>query len=343
MESKRDLTLLLFTLSLSHPLLFAEDPDDKKPSDWVDEPRIPDPDAVKPEDWDEDAPLQIPDETAVKPESWLEDEPLTIPDPEAIKPSEWDDEEDGEWLAPKIPNPKCSQEGVEGCGKWNVPMISNPNYKGKWSAPFIGNPAWKGDWEPRKIQNPKFFEDLNPSNFNPIAGIGFELWTMDEDILFDNIYVGHDPQEAKQFSEETFSIKKTIEEGVEKVENEKTKKDAEKAFSSNKSPKDKVIDYLEDQKAVVLDFVAAAREDPLEAVKDQPKVAGALAAGLFGIFAFLGSILGGGAAAASSSKKPTTTSKPPKKVDAPKSTSSAVKPATSTTTKRTARVEDADE
>ncbi len=41
-----------------------DDPEDKKPTDWVDVARIPDPEATKPEDWDEDAPLEIPDEVS---------------------------------------------------------------------------------------------------------------------------------------------------------------------------------------------------------------------------------------------------------------------------------------
>ena len=28
----------------------------------------------------------------------------------------WDDEEDGDWVAPTVPNPKCDE--VSGCGKW---------------------------------------------------------------------------------------------------------------------------------------------------------------------------------------------------------------------------------
>jgi hypothetical protein len=41
-----------------------DDPEDKKPEDWVDIAKIPDPEAVKPDDWDEDAPLEIPDEVS---------------------------------------------------------------------------------------------------------------------------------------------------------------------------------------------------------------------------------------------------------------------------------------
>ena len=58
-----------------------DDPEDKKPEDWVDEKKIADPDAKKPDDWDEDAPYEIEDEEAEKPEGWLDEEPETIPDP----------------------------------------------------------------------------------------------------------------------------------------------------------------------------------------------------------------------------------------------------------------------
>ena len=64
-----------------NPPTEIDDPEDKKPGDWVDIPRISDPDAKKPDDWDEDAPYEILDEDAAKPEGWLDDEPTTIPDP----------------------------------------------------------------------------------------------------------------------------------------------------------------------------------------------------------------------------------------------------------------------
>lgn len=146
-----------------------DDPEDKKPEDWVDTARIADPEAVKPEDWDEEAPFEIIDQDATKPDDWLEDEPLTIPDPEAEKPEDWDDEEDGDWIAPQVPNPKC--EEASGCGKWEPPMIKNPAYKGKWSAPYIDNPAYKGVWAPKKIANPNYFEDKTPANLEPMGAV----------------------------------------------------------------------------------------------------------------------------------------------------------------------------
>lgn len=87
-----------------------DDPNDKKPEDWVDEKEIADPEDKKPEDWDK--------------------EPKFIADPEAQKPEDWDDEEDGQWEAPKIPNPE---------------------FKGEWVPKMIPNPAYKGEWAPKKI------------------------------------------------------------------------------------------------------------------------------------------------------------------------------------------------
>lgn len=59
----------------------------------------------------------------------------------AERPIDWDDEEDGEWQAPLIDNPKC--EGISGCGPWSPPIIDNPEYKGEWKAKRIPNPDYK--------------------------------------------------------------------------------------------------------------------------------------------------------------------------------------------------------
>lgn len=241
------------------------DPNDKKPDDWVDNPRISDPDAKKPDDWDEDAPFEILDEDAEKPEGWLDDEPSSIPDPGAKKPEDWDEEEDGDWIAPSILNPKC--EEAPGCGEWKRPMKKNPKYKGKWYPPEIDNPAYKGPWAPRKIPNPDYFEDSQPSNFEKIAAIGFELWTMQNDILFDNIYIGHSEEGAKNFAEETWVIKHEI----EKAEEDQESKKYEDKETTPESFWDDPVNYL---RAEVNEFLATALEEPLEAIKQKPEIAG---------------------------------------------------------------------
>merc|ERR1711933_242428 len=93
------------------------DPDDKKPSDWVEEAMMDDPSEKKPDDWVEEK---------------------RIVDPEAKKPDDWDDDEDGEWEAPMKDNPAFK-------GEWVAKRISNPAYKGFWEAKKIDNPEYEDD------------------------------------------------------------------------------------------------------------------------------------------------------------------------------------------------------
>ncbi|KAK8951474.1 hypothetical protein KSP39_PZI003983 [Platanthera zijinensis] len=190
------------------------DPDDKKPDDWDERAKIPDLNSVKPDDWDEDAPMEIEDTEAVKPEGWLDDEPEYIDDPEASKPDDWEDEEDGEWEPPRVDNPKCVE--APGCGEWTRPVKRNPAYKGKWHAPLIDNPNYKGIWKPREIPNPDYFE-LDKPDFEPIAAIGIEIWTMQDGILFDNILIANDEKVAESYRK-TSKTKYEFEKEKEKVQ-----------------------------------------------------------------------------------------------------------------------------
>jgi len=187
-----------------NPPKMIDDPNDAKPDEWDEREKIPDPDATKPEDWDEDAPKMIPDPNAVKPDGWLDDEPDLTPDPAAAKPQDWDEEEDGEWEAPQISNPKCK---TAGCGDWSPPQIKNPEYKGKWTPPLITNPSYKGIWSAKQIENPNYFEDNNPFTMKPIAAVGFELWSMQSDIVFDNIIITDDVSLVQQWTHQTWDLK----------------------------------------------------------------------------------------------------------------------------------------
>ncbi|GMF55567.1 unnamed protein product [[Candida] boidinii] len=77
---------------------------------------------------------------------------------------------------------------------------------------MVKNPNYKGDWEPEDIPNPDYYEDKTPSDLEPIGALGFELWTMSSDILFDNIYLGHSIEEAEIIGNTTFIPKVAIEE-----------------------------------------------------------------------------------------------------------------------------------
>jgi len=270
LESARKGDLLSDFEPSVNPPKTIPDPTDKKPSDWVDIKKIPDPDATKPDDWDESQPLEIEDPDAKKPDDWQDNELEFITDPQASKPDDWDEEEDGKWEPPQIPNPKCE---AAGCGEWKRPKIRNPKYKGKWSAPLIDNPAYKGEWKAKEIPNPDWFEDLAPHNFEPMGAIGFELWTMSDGIKFDNILIGHDAGAAKDFAEQTFSIKQAAEDKAKKSEEKKAGDAAKKADPSTGKPQKKVPVTLKEK---VLDAI----EQATELAKKNPSVA--IGTGLLG-------------------------------------------------------------
>merc|ERR1711871_756718 len=138
-----------------------DDPEDKKPGDWVDEKQIDDPEDVKPDGWD--------------------DIPEQIRDPEASKPEDWDDEDDGEWEAP---------------------LIDNPEYKGEWKAKRIDNPEYKGEWKPKQIANDKYDPQL--VTWKELTHVGFELWTVNNGSIFDNIYIGNSMDEANALADSTW-------------------------------------------------------------------------------------------------------------------------------------------
>jgi calreticulin len=97
-----------------------DDPEDKKPEDWVDEAEMDDPEDKKPEGYD--------------------DIPAKLADPKATKPDDWDDESDGEWEAPQIDNPEFK-------GEFKAKRVANPAYKGVWAPKKIANPEFVDDDE----------------------------------------------------------------------------------------------------------------------------------------------------------------------------------------------------
>ncbi|KAI8017969.1 hypothetical protein LOK49_LG04G02379 [Camellia lanceoleosa] len=245
------------------PAKTIPDPDDKKPEDWDERAKIADPDAVKPDDWDEDAAMEIEDEEAEKPEGWLDDEPEEIDDPEATKPEDWDDKEDGEWEVPKIDNPKCDE--APGCGEWKRPMKRNPAYKGKWHAPLIENPNYKGIWKPQEIPNPIYFE-LDRPNFEPIAAIGIEIWTMQDGILFDNMLIASNEKVAASYRDNAWKPKFEVEKEKQKAEEAASGlSDGLKGFQKmvfDVLYKVAGIPFLAEYKPKIMDLIEKAEQQP---------------------------------------------------------------------------------
>ena len=75
---------------------------------------------------------------------------------------------------------------------------------------MISNPDYKGKWAPRKIPNPDYFEDATPYKMTPFNAVGFELWTLSNDIYFDNILVTENEAEAVKVNEMVILKKITI-------------------------------------------------------------------------------------------------------------------------------------
>lgn len=111
--------------------------------------------------------------------------------------------------------------------------------------------------------------------------IGFEIWTMQNDILFDNIYIGHSIEDAEQLRKETFDVKHPIELAEEEASKPKTEE--EKVTPS--------VSFREDPVTFVREkvdyFVILAKEDPVRAVKQVPEVAGSLGALLLAMIAII--------------------------------------------------------
>merc|ERR1711920_1096854 len=86
------------------------------------------------EDWEMLKPKEIEDPDDKKPGDWVEEK--RIADSEAKKPDDWDDEEDGEWEAPMKDNPAYNGEWTVKRvsnpaykGFWMAKKIANPEYE----------------------------------------------------------------------------------------------------------------------------------------------------------------------------------------------------------------------
>lgn len=171
--------------------------------------------------------------------------------------------------------------------------------------------------------------------------IGFEIWTMQSDILFDNIYIGHSVEDAEKLKKETFDVKIAI----EKQEEEATKPEEPEL---PKSPSDLV--FLDDPVLYVREkvelFATIAKSNPIEAIKFVPEVAGGILALSITVIALLAGLIGLGGATpppqvkkAGEKAKATAVDVKDKVVDAASSGAETVKAETQKRTTRSKAVE----
>ncbi|KAL0236878.1 hypothetical protein PCE1_000275 [Barthelona sp. PCE] len=184
---------------------------------------IEDPTDKKPATWDDRK--QIPDpEKADAPEDW----PVEFIADDTEIPEYWDEEEDGEWEAPMMPNPEF------------VP----------YTAPLIDNPDYMGEYIVQKIENPEYVE-VDSAVVGPISGVGIDIWTMQDKILFDNVLITtHDSDRLllEDYWKGKFDIesaaKREKEEADRKIaEEERKQREAEEALQKEIEEEEVEIDY----------------------------------------------------------------------------------------------------
>ena len=138
-----------------------------------------DPYERKPEDWDErEWVIDLDDK---RPDDW--DDRKLIPNEKAVKPSQWDDELDG---------------------KWEPPMIPNPNYRGEWKPREVPNAGYMGIWRPRKIPNPDYSPDEEFGVFDDLCYLGIDIMQDNAGSIFDNFLVTDNETYAKEMANEVF-------------------------------------------------------------------------------------------------------------------------------------------
>ena len=103
--------------------------------------------------------------------------------------------------------------------------------------------------------------------------IGFEIWTMQSDILFDNVYIGHSLEDANKLKNESFDIKHKIEQAEEDAA--KPKPEETPKMPGETTFKEDPINYVREKVDL---FYSIAKNDPIQAVKMLPEVAGGIGA-----------------------------------------------------------------
>merc|ERR1711959_459246 len=193
------------------------DPDEKKPSDWVDEAEMDDPEDKKPDGYD--------------------DIPAKIADPKATKPDDWDDESDGDWEAPQIDNPEFK-------GEWKAKRIANPAYKGVWAPKKIANPKFVDD---DQLYSYDSFAFVGIDVWQVKSGTIFDNILITDDVdaakaAAEKILTGMEAEKKMKEDKDAEAAKKAEEERKAKEAEDKAKKEAEDAAKADEKSDEKAED-----------------------------------------------------------------------------------------------------
>ena len=114
---------------------------------------------------------------------------------------------------------------------------------------------------------------------------------MQNNILFDNIYIGHSIEDAEKLKTETYDVKHPIETAEDEATKPKPSED-----EPPKSPMD--LKFMDDPVLYVREkvqlFMTIAKKDPVEAIRFVPEVAGGIGVLVATLLAILlGAVFGG--------------------------------------------------
>lgn len=119
---------------------------------------------------------------------------------------------------------------------------------------------------------------------------------MQNDILFDNIYIGHSVEDADKLAQESFLPKLEVERALAQADMPKPEEP--------KSPND--LKFLDDPAHYIREkldlFLTIAKTSPVEAIKFVPEVAGGIVAVAITLLALIAGLLGLGGSSAPAAK-----------------------------------------
>merc|ERR1711982_106790 len=109
--------------------------------------------------------------------------------------------------------------------------------------------GYKGVWEAKKIDNPEFVDDDAVYKYADFDFIGFDLWQVKAETIFDNIIITDDKAEADKFAEKWKAVNEKEKAGKkEEDDKKKAEEEAKKAEEKKDDAEDDDDDEEEDEK-----------------------------------------------------------------------------------------------
>lgn len=119
---------------------------------------------------------------------------------------------------------------------------------------------------------------------------------MQNNIMFDSVYIGHSVEDAEKLAEESWKPKHDAEKLLIEADKPKSKPESPLDLKFTDDP----VTYIREKVDL---FVTIAQKDPLQAVQFVPEVAGGIVALLVSLVAIIAALAGSGSSAPAAPKK----------------------------------------